>query len=191
MPTVQATRPIGGDGYAARNGWLRPFPRAILGSSSPELNVPSVRYVGIPADLAATVRATMRSAQYPHPVHAEVAAGYGPCRECLGTFRTGEEERLLFTYQPFPEGQLPAPGPVFIHRESCSRYESAAFPERLRAVPLVVEGFDAAGSPVRREAVGGGRPEAVVERVMSAQGVAFGHLRNAEAGCFIARIERA
>jgi len=152
--------------------------------------VPSIRYLGIATSLADTVRSTMRSAQYPHPAHAELARGYGPCRECLGTFRAGEEERILFTYQPFSDDQLPAPGPVFIHRESCSNYQSAAFPEPLRAVPLVVEGFDATGAPVRRESVGNARAEDVVSSVMGLPGVAFGHLRNAEAGCFVARIER-
>lgn len=152
--------------------------------------VSSVRYLGIPTNLADTVRTTMRAVQYPHPAHAEVARGYGPCRECLGTFRAGEEERILFTYQPFPEGQLPAPGPVFIHRESCVRYQASRFPEPLRAVPLVVEGFDASGAPVGRLPVGTARPEDVVAAVMELPGVAFGHLRNADAGCFVARIER-
>lgn len=59
------------------------------------------RVVGIPEELARQARAEMRSPQYGHPAHAEVAKGYGPCRSCLGKFETGRDQRLLFTYNPF------------------------------------------------------------------------------------------
>ena len=149
------------------------------------------RYSGIPSALAAAVRATGKSPQYGHPTHTEVATGYGPCRECLDTFREGEEERILFTYQPFESGFLPAPGPVFIHREACRRYQGTTFPGGLLSVPMIVEGFGADGEPVTRMAVNGEAVEVVVDRVFVRPDVAFGHLRNAEVGCFIARVDRA
>lgn len=37
------------------------------------------RVAGIPSVLAAQVRRSMRSPQYGHPAHREIAAGYGPC----------------------------------------------------------------------------------------------------------------
>ena len=110
----------------------------------------------------------MKSPQYGHPAHAEVAAGYGPCRQCLQTFRMGTEERLLFTYQPFTDsGALPAPGPVFIHREPCQwgAHRSAA---GWRALAF----------------------ETVLQQALEPPEVQYVHLRNAEAGCFIARIDR-
>lgn len=56
------------------------------------------RLVPIASDLADRVRHERRSPQYAHPATVEVAKGYGPCRQCLRTFRTGEEDRILFTY---------------------------------------------------------------------------------------------
>ena len=47
------------------------------------------RIAGIPSDLAAEVRQTLRSPQYGHPAHRETATGYGPCRLCLRTFEVG------------------------------------------------------------------------------------------------------
>ncbi len=57
----------------------------------------SYRVIAIPEQIAQHVRATLKSPQYGHPAHVEVAKGYGPCRSCLQTFHTGEEQRILFT----------------------------------------------------------------------------------------------
>jgi len=150
------------------------------------------RIHGIPHDLAATARESMRSPQYGHPAHAELAGGYGPCRLCLRTFEVGVEERLLFTYQPFSDPEaLPAPGPVFIHRHACERYDGTSLPESLRPLPLVVEGYGDAGALRVRQHVGETSFESVLERVLARGDVGYAHLRNAEAGCFIARIDRA
>jgi hypothetical protein len=150
------------------------------------------RIAGIADGIATAVRDTLRSPQYGHPAHVELAAGYGPCRSCLRTFREGEEDRVLFTYQPFSDpGALPAPGPVFVHRERCERYEAAGFPEELRRLPLVVEGYGEGGRLLAQERVGARAVEAVLERLLAAPGTRYAHLRNAEAGCFIARADRA
>jgi hypothetical protein len=149
------------------------------------------RIQGIPENIATDARATMRSPQYGHPAHHEVATGYGPCRLCLQTFTVGSDERLLFTYQPFTDpGALPAPGPVFIHRESCGRYDGALLPEALRPLPLVVEGYGAGGKLLSQRWVGSAAFEAVLDQVMERPEAEYAHLRNAEAGCFIARVDR-
>src|SRR5690348_14806709 len=100
------------------------------------------RVVGISDKIAAEVREKMASPQYGHPAHVEVAGGTGPCRSCLNTFKVGEEERVLFTYNPF-EGldAYPAPGPVFVHRAECARFAGAGFPEGLRSLPLTLEAY--------------------------------------------------
>jgi uncharacterized protein DUF1203 len=147
------------------------------------------RISGIPESLAQAVRSTLRSPQYGHPAHVETATGYGPCRQCLQTFREGEEERILFTYQPFATPALPAPGPVFIHRESCRRYDQLGFPEELRSIPLVLESYGAAGSLLELNRVGNGAVEEVLERQLADPRVEYIHMRNAEAGCFIARVQ--
>jgi len=149
------------------------------------------RYTGIPASLAEQARRTLRSPQYGHPAHRELAHGYGPCRLCLRTFAIGEEDRLLFTYQPFSEtGSLPAPGPVFIHAESCERFSEATLPPDFRELPLVIEGFRTGGTLAIQARVRDESPETVVARVFEEPGVRYAHIRNAEAGCFMARIDR-
>lgn len=149
----------------------------------------SYRVVALSQDTADEVRATLRAPVYGHPAHVEIARGYGPCRLCLATFRQGEEERVLFTYNPFPEPAIPSPGPVFVHKDSCPRYEEAGMPAGLLALPLVLEAYDARGMALTRMAMGGD-PDRAVVAALANEAVAFAHLRNAEAGCFIARIER-
>jgi hypothetical protein len=151
----------------------------------------SYRIQGIPESIATAARTTMRSPQYGHPAHVEVATGYGPCRLCLQTFTVGADERLLFTYQPFTDSAaLPAPGPVFIHREPCRRYDDIGLPEALRPLPLVVEGYAAGGALLVQRRVGTSSFEAVLDEVLSRSDARYAHLRNGEAGCFIARIDR-
>jgi hypothetical protein len=149
------------------------------------------RYLGIPTNIADEARATLKSPQYGHPAHREMAQGYGPCRVCLRTFQVGREERLLFTYQPFEApGSLPAPGPIYVHPESCSRYNSEALPPDFRALPLVIEGYRSGSELVAQERVGQRDPEAVLARVFEEAKAEYAHIRNGEAGCFMARVER-
>jgi hypothetical protein len=148
-------------------------------------------FYGISNDVANEVRETMRAPQYGHPAHRELARGYGPCRLCLRTFEIGKDERILFTYQPFHEpGSLPAPGPVFIHADHCPRYDSFELPPDFRALPLVVEGYRAGGQLVAQERVGDRVPEEVLARVFDESTPDYVHLRNGEAGCFMAKVDR-
>ena len=153
--------------------------------------MPVFRYSGLPAAVTEQVRHTMRAPAYGHLAHREVAGGYGPCRSCLDTFRVGEEERILFTHQPVTDAAgLPAPGPVFIHAEACTRYDGLTFPARLRGLPMVVEGLATGGWIVSQERVAEESVEAVIARAFAEPRVAYVHLRNGEAGCFMARVER-
>jgi hypothetical protein len=153
--------------------------------------VRTYRIQGIPDSIAAAARESMRSPQYGHPAHAEVATGYGPCRQCLQTFQVGGEERLLFTYQPFNDTDaLPAPGPVFIHRTPCARYDGPELPPTLRALPLVLEGYGASGMPLVQRRVGTLTFEAALHEIFAPGDVRYAHIRNGEAGCFIARVDR-
>ena len=149
------------------------------------------RIVPIDARLATRARAEHRSPQYGHPATVEIAKGYGPCRQCLRTFRVGEEARLLFTYDPVPTGSgLPQPGPVFIHHEACTAFDGPGFPEELRALPLFLEGFGRGTWLVRREPADGEAIEADIAAMLRDPAIELLQIRNAEAGCFIARVER-
>lgn len=146
---------------------------------------------GIPNALAAEVRETLRAPGYGHPANRELAKSYGPCRHCLRTFRIGEEDRLLFTYQPFGEaGSLPAPGPVFIHADLCERYDQSTLPPDFRSLPLVFEAYRNGGWLVVQERIGVEASDASLGAIFDQTGADYVHIRNAEAGCFMARVER-
>lgn len=148
------------------------------------------RVVALRKETVDEVRSTLRAPGYGHPAHVETATGYGPCRSCLQPFKQGEDERVLFTYNPFPpHADLPGPGPIFVHKASCSRYEASGFPPGLRGLPLTLEGYDDGGVAVVRARVADDA-QASVEDILSSPRVAYAHIRNTEAGCFIARVER-
>ena len=149
------------------------------------------KVVPIRSEIARSVRENMRSPQYGHPAFADVAKGYGPCRACLKTFVQGAEERILFTYDAFENlSPLPAPGPVYIHKKECAAFDEAGFPPALAGLPLLFEAFAAAGELVRREAVEREHLDRQIAALFALENVRYINIRNAEAGCFVARIER-
>lgn len=150
------------------------------------------RVIALGTETAETVRATLRSPQYGHPAHVETAAGFGPCRYCLGTFREGSENRILFTHNSFSGTRMtPQPGPVFIHQDACRRYDGDGFPPELLKLELLFEGFDHVGRVIESDTPQPGGAEDAVTRILSVRRVVFINIRNARAGCFVARIERA
>jgi hypothetical protein len=151
----------------------------------------SFRILPIASAVAERARRELRSPQYGHPAAIELAKGYGPCRQCLRTFRTGEEDRILFTYNPVPkESGLAQPGPIFIHKDPCAAFDEPGIPSELRGLPLFLEGFGRGTWTVRREPVDGASIEADIRAMLRDPAIELLQLRNAEAGCFIARVER-
>ena len=149
------------------------------------------RIVALAPAISEAVRETLRAPGYGHPAYVELAQSYGPCRSCLATFRQGEEERILFTYNPFANSDgLPAPGPIFIHRDSCTPYLGTRFPDGLRHLDLFLEGYGDHGWRVQRMRVVAGDVESPLAKLLADPGIEFVDVRNAKAGCFIARIER-
>src|SRR5260370_7360413 len=104
----------------------------------------SFRVVAIASEVAEQVRNTGKSPNYGFPAHREVAAGRAPCRHCLKLIQKGQEELLLFTYDPFRElGEPPLPGPVYIHAEECARHSenNDVIPEEYRGRFLTLQGY--------------------------------------------------
>ena len=149
------------------------------------------KVVPISKTVADNVRQTMVSPHGNLPAFSAVANGYGPCRSCLRTFRQSEEERIYISYDPFAGvSDLPLPGPVFIHADRCSEYSSDEFPKALFPIPMLLEGFGDNSRLVITEPVNKQCINDQIEKVLNTNGVNFIHVRNAEAGCFIAKIER-
>ena len=149
------------------------------------------RIVPISRDAANEVRQNMTSPFGKLPASSSIATGYGPCRSCLKTFRQGEEERIYITFDPFAGvSNLPLPGPVFIHTDECSEYSERRFPEELKTIPMILEGFGANSRLVRSEPLSMDRTDQQIGEILNTSEVEVIHIRNAEAGCFIAKIKR-
>lgn len=152
----------------------------------------SYRVVAIEEAVADEVRATGRAPGYGHPAHAEMAAGYGPCRSCLQPFRIGEERRLLFTYDPFRDLEsMPLPGPVFVHEDACTRSTPARIPDAIRFIPFTLNayGFGRELRAVVRLPAHGPLDDAI-DDLLSRADVDYIHVRNTDAGCFVCRVQR-
>ncbi len=149
------------------------------------------KIVPIPSEIARSVREIMKSPQYGHQAFADVAKGYGPCRQCLKTFVKGADERILFTYNAFENlSDLPLPSPIFIHKNECESFAGDAFPSDLLDLPLLFEGYADDSKLVEREAMKKEVLENQIAEIFDISQVKYINIRNAEAGCFIARIER-
>ena len=147
---------------------------------------------GLTDEFTGEVRNTMRSPGYGHPVVREVATGTGPCRACFGLFDVGADERLLFTYRPRSEdGTLGAPGPVVIHARACSHYEGNALPEGLRRLPLFIEARASGNRVLEARTAHGEDADAVLSAMLDDAAVDYLYVRHGEAGCHIARVDRA
>ena len=145
----------------------------------------------LPTEVAAHVREHGRDPVWGHAAVTEPATGFGPCRLCLHTFRTGEL-RTLFTHDSYAgAAEFPQPGPVYIHADGCHRYDGYGFPPDLRDLKLTFEGVAEGPRIVALERIEGGDVEAGVVRLLDLPEVEFVNARNTEAGCFVARIDRA
>lgn len=152
----------------------------------------SFRVTPIPSSIAEEARRTGRAPGYGHPVQISVASasGYGPCRSCLRRTKEGER-RLLLNYNPYREPEeVRVVGPIFIHEGSCQPFVGAGFPEELRGLPMVLRGHLKGGAGIVNQKLLGEVPEDAIEAMFQDANIAFISIQNAEAGCFIARVER-
>lgn len=150
------------------------------------------RVAAIPTEVAEQVRATGKSPNYGFPAHREIAAGRAPCRHCLQLIRQGQEELLLFTYDPFRElGQPPLPGPVYIHAKQCPRHPNGdVIPEAYRGRLLTLEAFGNERALLKEIRVSNGVEQKVAEDLFHDPEVQYVNVRSTEAGCFLFRLER-
>jgi len=151
------------------------------------------RVIAIPTEVATAVRTSNQAPRYGHPAFTETASGYGPCRHCLRTFDVGNEDRTLFTYDPFSGIEaVPLPGPIFIHAENCERYpENAGYPGDLLSHAAVLSGYAKGQRLVAQVHVDSSNHEAAVEQLLQRSDVDYIEVRDKVAGCYDFRIERA
>jgi hypothetical protein len=127
----------------------------------------------------------------------QVATGFGPCRLSLRPFEPGKDKRLLFSHSPFEiNNAFDQRGPIFINKEDVEPYADLYnFPAEIKAdkknFPLTLIGYSREQQMVYTKLVGDKDvDELIVEIFERRSNIAYLHARNAEAGCFICKIER-
>jgi len=150
------------------------------------------KVIPIPSEIAGEVRETLVSPQYRSlAASVSVANGYGPCRSCLQVFDQGNDRRIYLTYNSFDGlSPLPDPGPIFIHENQCERFYRDGFPPDLLDLPVYLEAFADNSQIVSRTSMDSETVDSQIVKLFENDDVKFINLRNAEAGCFMARVER-
>ncbi len=154
------------------------------------------KIIPISSEYAAKIRATMKD-DFGHEVIKQVAKGAGPCRVSLKPFIVGEDSRLLFSHSPFEtDNVFNQPGPVFINTKKVEAYSDIhRFPPEIKAdklnFPLTLIGYSRSQKMIFTKLVGDADVDILITQIFSTQPfVEYLHTRNAEAGCFICKIER-
>ena len=150
-----------------------------------------IAVTGISEEVARHVRNHGTDPIWGHAAVTQPATGFGPCRFCLRTFRAGEELRILFTHDTYAGvSEFPQPGPVFIHADECDRYDGSEFPTTLGELELTFEAVAAGPRVVELERTTGADAERTLARLFELPDVDYVNVRNTEAGCFVARVDR-
>ena len=154
------------------------------------------KIVPISKAYANKIKLTLRD-DFGHEVIEKVAAGSGPCRVSLKPFKKGVDKRLLLTHSPFEiDNAFNQPGPVFINSDDVEEYADIyRFPPEIKAnkksFPLSLIGYDAAQQMVFTRLVGEADVDELICEIFDQHAdVQYLHARNAQACCFICKIER-
>ena len=154
------------------------------------------RIVPLSKEEARKIRETQKD-EFGHTVIELLATGKGPCRVSLKPFRVGEEYRLLFSHSPFTvDNSFNQPGPVFINKEDVEEYADIyRFPPEIKAdkenFPLSLIGYNKQQQMVFTKLVGDTDVDLLIPEIFESEAdVEYLHARNAEACCFICKIER-
>ncbi len=116
----------------------------------------------------------------------------GPCRHCLGLIAEGEM-KLVLSYRPFESPQPYAEtGPIFLHRDSCERYDGEKLPDWFSLLdPAVVRGYSD-DHWIRYDTgnvVPGSEITSACQSILSDRSVAYVHIRS-KFNCFQCRVDR-
>ena len=132
-----------------------------------------------------------------HVVVEQLATAKGPCRVSLMPFKVGEDVRLLISHSPFTiDNVFNQPGPVFIHKNDVEAYSDVhRFPPELKenkeSFPLTLIGYTKEQMMVFTQLVGDDDVDLLITKIFEERpDIEYLHARNAEASCFICKIER-
>lgn len=154
------------------------------------------KIVPLSKEYAAQVRSTGKDA-FGHAVIEQIATGLGPCRVSLKPFKKGIDTRLLISHSPFAiENPYNQPGPVFINKEEVEEYTDIhRFPPEIKAnkksFPLTLIGYNEDQLMVFTQQVGNDDVDELIANIFELHPeIDYLHARNAQACCYICKIER-
>ncbi len=152
------------------------------------LSIDSLKYLGIPEDVASTARETMRD-RFGHDL--KVVREMAPCRVCL-RISSEPEDLLLLSYQPLADtGPYAEVGPIFVHALPCEPYvDVAAFPADFTLRRLVLRAYDHDGRIVDAAVAEAGAAPEQAATFLSDDGVSEVHVRHESYTCFDFKIMR-
>ena len=140
----------------------------------------------------------IRKDDFQHEVIEQVATVYGPCRISLKPFKVGISKRLLLSHSPFNiDNAFNQPGPIFISGDEVEAYKDIyRFPPEIKAdkinFPLSLIGYSTNQEMVFTKLVGDNDVDELIPAIFEEHPeVDFLHARNAEACCYLCKIERA
>ncbi len=135
--------------------------------------------------------------EFGYTVIEQLATGLGPCRVSLKPFKKNADRRLLFSHSPFEiNNAFNQPGPVFIHADEVEEYKDIHnFPAEIKAdkvnFPLTLIGYNSAQLMVFTQLVGDADIDLLINEIFENHPeIELLHARNAEACCYICKIER-
>ena len=135
--------------------------------------------------------------EFGNELEEQLAGGYGPCRLSLRPFVPGVDRRILIGHSPFEVANaFNQPGPIFFDAADVDEYRDVdRFPPEIKAdpvnFPLTLIGYSSDQRMVFTQLVGDRDVDEMIEQVFADRpDIAYLHARNAEAGCFICKIER-
>jgi hypothetical protein len=156
----------------------------------------SFKIVPISKDYITRLRASGRD-EFGNEIVEQIAGGYGPCRLSLRPFRPGVDRRILLGHSPFTiPNAFNQPGPIFVNLADVDEYADIhRFPPEIKKdkenFPLTLIGYNVSQQMVFSELVGDQDVDEMIDRIFVVETeVEYLHARNAQAGCFICKIER-
>lgn len=154
------------------------------------------KIVPMSADYAKKIRSNGIDG-FGNPVIEQIASGLGPCRVSLKPFKKNVDRRMLFGHSPFAiHNSFNQPGPVFIQADEVEEYKDIYnFPTEIKAdkvnFPLTLIGYDSSQIMVFTHLVGDADVDLFINEIFENHPeIEFLHARNAEACCYICKIER-
>ena len=154
------------------------------------------RIVPLSKRFAQEIRDT-KTDEFGHPVIEQLATGHGPCRVSLKPFQLGKDKRLLLSHSPFNiDNSFDQSGPIFIQSEEVEEYSDIhRFPPEIKAdkenFPLSLIGYDSEQRMNFTKLVGDEDVDELIATILTEHSeIEYLHARNAEACCYICRIER-